>query len=306
MPLAADGHLPLLHRLEQGGLRLGRRAVDLVGQDDVGEDRPPQELELADAGRLVLLDHLGAGDVRGHQVGRELDPVVGQVERIGQRVDHQRLGQAGHADQQAVPAGEDRDQQLLEDRVLADDDLGHLALELGERVLEPLDGGEVVVLERLAGAFRRSRADLPWSDSHATGRAAGTLDGSEPVPVRVRDSSEVYRCGRGTSSSLRSPSAQSPPRVATRARRGARRTATSESVTGKTSRCTSSPVSRRRKTRGSPSISLSAPERRGPGVGQHAALGQGQRPARLGAGQVARPDERPVGQGRAPLDASGR
>ena len=39
VPLAADGHLPLLHRLEQGGLRLGRRAVDLVGQHDVGEDR---------------------------------------------------------------------------------------------------------------------------------------------------------------------------------------------------------------------------------------------------------------------------
>ena len=37
--LAADGDLPLLHRLEQGRLGLGRRAVDLVGQDDVGEDR---------------------------------------------------------------------------------------------------------------------------------------------------------------------------------------------------------------------------------------------------------------------------
>ena len=33
--LAADGHLALLHRLEQRALHLGRRAVDLVGQDDV-------------------------------------------------------------------------------------------------------------------------------------------------------------------------------------------------------------------------------------------------------------------------------
>ena len=39
VPLAADGDLPLLHRLEQRGLGLGRGAVDLVGQDDVGEDR---------------------------------------------------------------------------------------------------------------------------------------------------------------------------------------------------------------------------------------------------------------------------
>ena len=30
----------LLHRLEQRRLRLGRRAVDFVGEHDVGEDRP--------------------------------------------------------------------------------------------------------------------------------------------------------------------------------------------------------------------------------------------------------------------------
>ena len=46
---AADGRLAFLHRFEQGGLRLGRRAVDLVGQHDVGEDRPGQELEHAAA-----------------------------------------------------------------------------------------------------------------------------------------------------------------------------------------------------------------------------------------------------------------
>ncbi len=37
--VALDGHLPLLHRLEQRGLRLRRRAVDLVGQQHVGEHR---------------------------------------------------------------------------------------------------------------------------------------------------------------------------------------------------------------------------------------------------------------------------
>ncbi len=39
VPGAADGDLAFLHGFEQGGLRLGRRAVDLVGQDDVGEQR---------------------------------------------------------------------------------------------------------------------------------------------------------------------------------------------------------------------------------------------------------------------------
>ena len=47
MPPAADRHLVLLHRLEQRRLRLRRRAVDLVGQDHVGEDRPLHKPELA-------------------------------------------------------------------------------------------------------------------------------------------------------------------------------------------------------------------------------------------------------------------
>jgi hypothetical protein len=37
VPLAGDGHALLGHGLEQGALRLGRGAVDLVGQQDVGE-----------------------------------------------------------------------------------------------------------------------------------------------------------------------------------------------------------------------------------------------------------------------------
>ncbi len=69
----ADRDLPLLHGFEQCRLRLGRRAVDFIGENDVREQRPLQEAELALAGRAVLLDHLGAGDVRRHQVGRELD-----------------------------------------------------------------------------------------------------------------------------------------------------------------------------------------------------------------------------------------
>jgi hypothetical protein len=37
---AVDGDVALGHRLEQRGLRLRRRAVDLVGEEDVREDRP--------------------------------------------------------------------------------------------------------------------------------------------------------------------------------------------------------------------------------------------------------------------------
>ena len=140
----------LLHRLEQRRLRLRRRAVDLVGQDDLREDRPLHEAQPADA--LLLVEDLGAGDVRRHQVGRELDALEVEIEDVGERLDQQRLRQAGHAGDQAVAAGEQRDQHLLDDLVLPDDDLA----ELGENALAARRdslGAD--------GANRRVHADVP-------------------------------------------------------------------------------------------------------------------------------------------------
>jgi len=53
-----------LHGFQQRGLRLGRRAVDFVSQDDVGEDGAFEEAELPLAGGAVFLDNLRAGDIR--------------------------------------------------------------------------------------------------------------------------------------------------------------------------------------------------------------------------------------------------
>ena len=47
-----------------------------------------------------------------------------------------RLGQAGHAFEDAVAPAEQRDQQLLDDLVLADDDAGQLLLDVVEGVLQ--------------------------------------------------------------------------------------------------------------------------------------------------------------------------
>ena len=65
---------------------------------------------------------------RGHQVGRELNALEADVENPGQRADHQRLGQPRHALQQAMAAGEDRGEDLLDHLVLPDDDLLQLLL----------------------------------------------------------------------------------------------------------------------------------------------------------------------------------
>ena len=107
--------------------------------------------------RAVLLDHLGAGDVGRHQVGRELDAAEVERQALGQRRDHQRLGQAGHAFQDAVAPAEQGDEQFLDDLVLADDDAAELLLDVVERVLNALDGLEVV-LAKGGGRVRSCRA----------------------------------------------------------------------------------------------------------------------------------------------------
>jgi hypothetical protein len=44
--VAVDRHAPFLHRLEQGGLGLGRRAIDFISEQKRGEDRAFDEREL--------------------------------------------------------------------------------------------------------------------------------------------------------------------------------------------------------------------------------------------------------------------
>ncbi len=78
------------------------------------------------AGLGVVLQHVGAGDVGGHQVGRELNPPERQLQNVGDRADQQRLRQARHADQQAVPPAEQGDEHLVDDVGLPDDDLADL------------------------------------------------------------------------------------------------------------------------------------------------------------------------------------
>ena len=63
-----------------------------------------------------------------------------RCERFGERADHQRLRQARDALQQAMPAGEHADQQLLDDLSLPDDDLAEFFGDLAIGLVEPLDG----------------------------------------------------------------------------------------------------------------------------------------------------------------------
>jgi hypothetical protein len=76
---------------------------------------------------VLLVEDLRAGDVGRHQVRRELNALEREIENLRDRLDEQRLGETGHAGDQAVAAGEERHQHFVDHRVLADDDLADLA-----------------------------------------------------------------------------------------------------------------------------------------------------------------------------------
>lgn len=115
---AVDADLALLHPFQQRRLRARAGAVDLVGQDDVGEDRAAAEGEL----RGLLVVNAGAGHVRRQQVGCELDAPELGGDAFGQRAGEHRFAHPRHVFQQHVPVGQQPGQHELDHRALADDD----------------------------------------------------------------------------------------------------------------------------------------------------------------------------------------
>ena len=87
---------------------------------------PFTKMKGAPPGLIGFLENIGAGNVRRHQVGRELNAVKLQDITWARAIDDGRLCQPGHTHEQAMAARQDADQQLLDDFLLADDDLGQL------------------------------------------------------------------------------------------------------------------------------------------------------------------------------------
>ena len=112
-----DRHLVLLHHLEQRRLHLGRRAVDLVGEQEVAEDGPELRLEVA----LVRPVDPRPDEVGRDEVRRELHAVEGASEHRRGRLDRQGLRETRHALDQHVPAGEQADEHPLQHLLLTGD-----------------------------------------------------------------------------------------------------------------------------------------------------------------------------------------
>jgi hypothetical protein len=135
--VALDGDRALLHRLEQRRLRARRRAVHLVGEHDVREQRARPELELA----ALLREEVDADDVGRHQVGRELDAVERRADRRGEGPRHGRLAGPRDVLEQDVPAAQQRDEHQRDGLVGADDHAAHVLADAPRRLLDGRDLG---------------------------------------------------------------------------------------------------------------------------------------------------------------------
>ena len=130
---AVDRDLSLLHDLQERRLRLRARAVDLVGEDDVGEDGPGVEFERTG---LLVVDR-DAGDIAREQVGSELDARVRPLNGLRDSSRERGLAGARNVLEQDVPVAEHRGQDEFDDVALAQDGALDVVGDLRERLREP-------------------------------------------------------------------------------------------------------------------------------------------------------------------------
>ena len=101
---------------------------------------PLHEFEDPFSGRHVFLEDLRSGDVGRHEVRGELDSLEREIENFGERRYQKGLRETGDADEKGMGPAEDRDQELFDHFVLADDDLVELAPHVGVGLLEFFNG----------------------------------------------------------------------------------------------------------------------------------------------------------------------
>jgi len=131
----------LLHGFEQRRLRLRRRAVDLVRQKHVGEDGAGHEGPGAVAGGRVFLDDVGSGDVRRHEVRRELYALERESECLRDGAHKQRFRRARHTGDQAMAADKQGDHHLFKHFFLPDNNAPDLLNDGAFDFGEPRDPG---------------------------------------------------------------------------------------------------------------------------------------------------------------------
>ncbi len=101
-----DRDLAFVHGFEQRRLRLGRGAVDFIGEQDVGKNRPALELKLLFDGRVDG----NSQNIRWQHVAGELHPLKTAVDGPRQSLAESSLAHSGNPFNQQMPASKHRHQ----------------------------------------------------------------------------------------------------------------------------------------------------------------------------------------------------
>ena len=195
---AVGGHLPFLHRLEQRGLRLRWRAVDLVAEQQVREQRTGAGTRSRCVRWLKIVAPVTSDGMRsGVNCTREKCRPMTLRERTG----HERLGEPGVVVDEHVAVGEqpeqheaqrvalpdDRPLDLVEDRVgvsrvSAIVSVGARRSQLLQRAHERSRGrrrrGPGSVADRVSGASSAGSSSERELGRHRAGQLAYTESGS--------------------------------------------------------------------------------------------------------------------------------
>ena len=190
---AGDG--ALLHGFQQRRLRFRRGAVDLVGQNEVGEDGAGLKAKRLGAAVVTLNDH-AADDVGGHQVRRELDAGILEMQNAAERSEQRRLAEPRDAFQQNVAASQETDEHAIHHRLLANNDLSDFVAYLIEVAGSDLEWGvgwhlfiltvrRAGRLDEVAGRPRRGRGlekKATAASCHSDGASSGNPESSQVHP----------------------------------------------------------------------------------------------------------------------------
>ena len=109
--------------------------VDFIRHQELAEYRSLDKAERTFT-VIGLFQNLGTEDIRRHQVRRKLHPPFGQPQNRTQGFHQPGLGQAGYADQQDVPPGQQRDKSFFDDPLLTEYYPADIVADIGEFVAD--------------------------------------------------------------------------------------------------------------------------------------------------------------------------
>ena len=131
--LAVHGDPQVAHGFQEGALGLGRRPVDLVGQDDLVEDGAAPEFEAPG----LRIEDGQSQDVRREEVVGELDALERGVDGAGQGDPQKRFADAGHVLDQKMAAGQEGRGRQPDGRFFADE----YAADIGDQAVRGMASG---------------------------------------------------------------------------------------------------------------------------------------------------------------------